>query len=285
MTLLLAEPRHDGIAAAIEYLVRHYSDHPSLDHVAAQAGMSPYHFQRTFKRWTGISPKRFEQYLTLSDAKRLLVGESVLEAALDVGLSGPSRLHDLFVACEAVTPGDFKARGRGLTIRYAIHDSPFGRALLGVTGRGLCHLSFAVDGDERAAVDTFAADWPAAELIADPAGTAAIANRAFRFALGGGAAPRLLLRGTNFQIKVWEALLRIPPGEVASYGQVAAAIGEPKAARAVGRAVGANPISLLIPCHRVILGSGAIHNYRWGVARKKVLLALERARREAPRSP
>jgi AraC family transcriptional regulator of adaptative response/methylated-DNA-[protein]-cysteine methyltransferase len=245
--------------------------------------MSPFHFQRTFKRWTGISPKRFEQYLTLGDAKRRLdLDTSLLEAAYGVGLSGPSRLHDLFVACEAVTPGDFKARGRGLRIRYAIHDSPFGRAVLGTTERGICHLSFVVDGDEAEAIAAFGQDWPEAERVLDPAGTAATAERAFRFALGDEAeAPRLLLRGTNFEIKVWEALLRIPSGSVASYQQVAAAIGDPAAVRAVGRAVGANPISLLIPCHRVILKSGAVHAYRWGVERKKVLLALERARREA----
>jgi AraC family transcriptional regulator of adaptative response/methylated-DNA-[protein]-cysteine methyltransferase len=285
-TALALAPRphddHRGMTAAIEYLVRHYREHPSLDEVAARIGMSPFHFQRTFKRWTGISPKRFEQYLTLGDAKqRLELDTSLLEAAYGVGLSGPSRLHDLFVACEAVTPGDFKARGRGLTIHYAIHDSPFGRAVLGLTERGICHLSFVVDGDETAALDVFAQDWPEAERVLDPAGTAPIAERAFRFALGNeGRAPRLLLRGTNFEIKVWEALLRIPSGSVASYQQVAAAIGDRAAVRAVGRAVGANPISLLIPCHRVILKSGVVHAYRWGVGRKKVLLALERARRE-----
>jgi AraC family transcriptional regulator of adaptative response/methylated-DNA-[protein]-cysteine methyltransferase len=275
--------RHDPVTAAIEYLVRHYREHPSLDTVAARVGMSPHHFQRTFKRWTGISPKRFEQYLTLGDAKRRLDGaRSLLDAAYAVGLSGPSRLHDLFVACEAVTPGDFKGRGRGLRIRYALHDSPFGRTVLGTTERGICHLSFVVGGDEKAALAHFARLWPEAERLHDPAGTAEIARRAFRFALGQhGAPPRLLLRGTNFEIKVWEALLRIPMGKVVSYGQVAEAIGEPAAQRAVGRAVGSNPVSLLIPCHRVILQSGVIHNYGWGVERKKVLLAMERARSEA----
>lgn len=279
MTAALIEPKQDPITAAIEYLVRHYRQHPSLDEVAERIGLSPHHFQRSFKHWTGISPKRFQQYLTLGDAKRRLdAAESVLATALDTGLSGPGRLHDLFVACEAVTPGDFKARGRGLTIRYAIEDSPFGRVVLGVTERGICHLSFVVDGDEKKALGSFASDWPEAERIADPVGTAPVARRAFRFALGDSKAPpRLLLRGTNFQIKVWEALLRIPLGAVASYRQVAEAIGQPTAMRAVGRAVGANPISLLIPCHRVILSSGIIHNYREGVARKKVLLAMERA--------
>jgi AraC family transcriptional regulator of adaptative response/methylated-DNA-[protein]-cysteine methyltransferase len=273
---------NDPVSTAIEYLVRHYRDHPSLDTVAGKVGMSPFHFQRTFKRWTGISPKRFEQYLTLADAKRRLGhARSLLDAAYAVGLSGPSRLHDLFVACEAVTPGDYKARGRGLQIRYALHDSPFGRTVIGTTERGMCHLSFVVDGDEKGALATFARYWPEAERIYDAEGTAGIARRAFRFALAQpGEPPRLLLRGTNFEIKVWEALLRIPLGEVASYRQVAQAIGDPKATRAVGRAVGSNPISLLIPCHRVILQSGIVHNYGWGVERKKVLLAMERARSE-----
>ena len=273
---------NDPVSTAIEYLVRHYRDHPSLDTVAGKVGMSPFHFQRTFKRWTGISPKRFEQYLTLADAKRRLGdARSLLDAAYAVGLSGPSRLHDLFVACEAVTPGDYKARGRGLQIRYALHDSPFGRTVIGTTERGMCHLSFVVGGDEKGALATFARYWPEAERIYDAEGTAGIARRAFRFALAQpGEPPRLLLRGTNFEIKVWEALLRIPLGEVASYRQVAQAIGDPKATRAVGRAVGSNPISLLIPCHRVILQSGVVHNYGWGVERKKVLLAMERARSE-----
>jgi len=273
---------NDPVSSAIEYLVRHYREHPSLDTVAGKVGMSPFHFQRTFKRWTGISPKRFEQYLTLADAKRRLGdARSLLDAAYAVGLSGPSRLLDLFVACEAVTPGDYKARGRGLQIRYALHDSPFGRTVIGTTERGMCHLSFVVDGDEKGALKTFARYWPEAERIYDFDGTAGIARRAFRFALAQpGEPPRLLLRGTNFEIKVWEALLRIPLGEVASYRQVAQAIGDPKATRAVGRAVGSNPISLLIPCHRVILQSGVVHNYGWGVERKKVLLAMERARSE-----
>jgi AraC family transcriptional regulator, regulatory protein of adaptative response / methylated-DNA-[protein]-cysteine methyltransferase len=279
--------RHAGMTAAIDYLVVNYQERPSLAAVAASAGMSPFHFQRSFKRWTGISPKRFAQYLAVGHAKRVLdADQSVLDAALDAGLSGPGRLHDLFVACEAVTPGEYKARGRDLAIRYGFHEGPFGRVLLGVTERGICWLSFVGAGGDEEAEAIFAAEWPAARLARDDAGTAEAADRAFRFALSGraagdGAQPRLLLRGTNFQIKVWEALLRIPPGAVASYADVARAVGRPGAVRAVGRAVGANPVSLLIPCHRVILKSGVIHNYRWGVARKRVLLALEAARCDA----
>lgn len=274
---------HQGVTAAIEYLVRHYRDRPSLEHLAAAQGVSPWHFQRTFRRWAGVSPKRFLQFLAVGHAKRLLkTDRGVLGTALDVGLTGPSRLHDLFVACEAVTPGGYKSRGHGLTVRYGFHDGPFGRVLIGLTDRGICWLSFVVDGDEAGAERTFAGEWASAERVHDPAATAEAARRAFRFAsrAGGESAPppRLLLRGTNFQIKVWEALLRIPPGTVASYQDVADAVGVPRASRAVGRAVGANPVSLLIPCHRVILQSGAVHNYRWGVGRKQVLLAWERAR-------
>ncbi len=287
------EPRrHADVAAAIDYLVRHYADQPSLDDVAEIAGLSPHHFQRTFKAWTGVSPKRFLQYVTLGHAKRLLSETAnLLDASLDLGLSGPGRLHDLFVACEAVTPGEYKQKGRGLAIRYGLHDSPLGRALIGVTDRGICRLGFVEGGGEEAAVKTIAAEWPQAELIEDAQSTKAVAEAAFELAFGRmteggrhhGTAPRLLVIGTNFQIKVWEALLRIPRGGVVSYQDVARAIGNAGAVRAVGRAVGGNPIALLIPCHRVILKSGAIHNYRWGWARKRAILALEQAGRESSR--
>ena len=274
---------HAGIAAAIDYLAGNYEDQPSLDDMASVAGMSAHHFQRTFKTWTGVSPKRFLQFVTLGHAKRLLDGRaSVLDAALEAGLSGPGRLHDLFVACEAVTPGEYKSRGRGLEIRYGLHDGPFGRALIGVTARGICWLSFVRDGDEKGAVEEFAAEWPASELIEDSGTAGSAAARAFRFALGEEAEPvRLLVLGTNFQIKVWEALLRIPRGGMVSYQNVARAMGRPDAARAVGRAVGSNPISLLIPCHRVILKSGVVHDYRWGTLRKRAILAIEQALAEA----
>jgi AraC family transcriptional regulator of adaptative response/methylated-DNA-[protein]-cysteine methyltransferase len=269
------------IAAAIEYLVRNYADQPSLDDVARRAGISPHHFQRTFKAATGVSPKRFLQYVTISHAKTLLADRAnLLDAAFDLGLSGPGRLHDLFVACEAVTPGQFKLRGQGLAIRYGFHDSPFGRVLIGVTERGICRLGFVTGNDEAAEVRALAQDWPAAEMIFEPASTSAPAEQAFRFALGrnpDSEPPGLLVMGTNFQIKVWESLMRIPRGGVVSYQDVARAIGNPSAARAIGRAVGGNPIALLIPCHRVILKSGAIHNYRWGVERKRAILAFEQA--------
>jgi AraC family transcriptional regulator of adaptative response/methylated-DNA-[protein]-cysteine methyltransferase len=267
-----------AIARAIDHLVSHFQDQPTLEDIAAVAGMSPFHFQRVFKRWAGISPKRFAQFVTLGEAQRMLDAEaSVLDTALEVGLSGPSRLHDLFVACEAMTPGDYKARGGTLTIRWGLHDSPFGRALLAATPRGLCWLSFVIDDDEAGAIETFRAEWADAETIRDEQATAAYAAQAFDIAERGGEPIRLVLRGTNFQIKVWEALLRIPPGRFVCYQDLARALGRPEASRAVGAAVGRNPISLLIPCHRVILKSGVVHNYRWGLQRKKTLLALEAA--------
>ncbi|HYD66099.1 methylated-DNA--[protein]-cysteine S-methyltransferase [Azospirillum sp.] len=272
-----------ALTVTIRHLVDHWQDQPSLEELAGVAGMSPYHFQRLFTRWVGISPKRFVQFLTLDHAKRLLAeNQSVLDTALDVGLSGPSRLHDLFVACEAMTPGEYKAEGAGLTIRWGLHDSPFGRALVGSTERGVCWLTFADRSDASDALAEFEAAWPAARLVEDAESTRDVAARAFGWEGGWRSADgeplRLLLKGTNFQVKVWEALLRIPSGAVVSYEDVARAIGQPTAMRAVGAAVGRNPVCVLIPCHRVIQKSGVIHNYRYGVPRKRALLAWEQAR-------
>lgn len=279
-----------ALTVAIRHLVEHWQDQPSLEELARAAGMSTFHFQRLFSRWVGISPKRFVQFLTLGHAKRLLAeNQSVLDTALDVGLSGPSRLHDLFVACEAMTPGEYKALGGGLTIRWGLHDCPFGRALVATTDRGVCWLSFADRADGSDAMEEFRAEWPAARLVEDAEATRPAAARAFGWDGGGPAGAdeplRLLLRGTNFQIKVWEALLQIPPGTVVSYEDVARAIGRPTAQRAVGAAVGRNPVCVLIPCHRVIQKSGIIHNYRYGVPRKRALLAWEQARRAGGGAP
>ncbi len=274
------EPRHAAIDAALEYLASRYQRQPTLDEIARVAGMSPFHFQRTFHAWTGVTPKRFIQYLQLGKAKDLLIEEhSLMTTAFEVGLSGTSRLHDLFISCEAVTPGEFKNRGRGLEIWYGLHDSPFGRALIGVTERGICWLGFVDARRDEYTIGELQGDWPGARFVHDPARTTPLAEQIFaRARVGKSSTPlRLDLRGTNFQIKVWEALLRIPFGRVATYQDVADATGRPTAARAVGGAVGANPISLVIPCHRVILKSGIIHNYRWGVNRKRTILALEQA--------
>ncbi len=265
------------IASAIAYVVEHAHEQPSLDTMANRAGLSPHHFQRVFKRWAGISPKKFLQFATLNNAKRALVEDaSVLDAALDAGLSGPSRLHDLFVSCEAMTPGEFKAQGPSLTIRYGFHDTAVGRVMLGATERGICWLSFVAD-DGRPALEEFHREWQGATLVRDENATQGYVERAFAFERSEQKPLPLLIRGTNFQIKVWEALLRIPFGQLVTYQTIAEAIDNPKAVRAVGSAVGKNNISWLIPCHRVILSSGVMHNYRWGVRQKKILNALEGA--------
>jgi AraC family transcriptional regulator of adaptative response/methylated-DNA-[protein]-cysteine methyltransferase len=273
--------RHAEIAQAINYLVRNYADQPSLDDVARIAGISPHHFQRTCKTWTGVSPKRFLQYVTLSHAKNLLKDlANLLDTSFDLGLSGPGRLHDLFVALEAVTPGQYKLRGDGLAIRYGFHDSPLGRVIIGVTDRGICRLGFIDSGGETDAISALGKEWPAAQLIADDQSTFDLAEQAFRFAPGqnpDNEQPKLFAMGTNFQIKVWESLMRIPRGGVVSYQDIAGAVGRPKAACAIGSAVSANPIAMLITCHRVILKSGVLHNYRWGVERKRAILAFEQA--------
>ncbi len=268
------------VARAIDFLTENAAAQPGLEETAAHVGLSPAHFQRVFKEGAGVSPKRFLQYLSAQEAKRALAsGEDVLSASYSAGLSGSSRLHDLFLAAEAMTPGDYRRRGAGLTIRYAFVDGPLGRVLIGATDRGVCWLSFAQEGGEARHLAQMRQDWTAATFLEDESYVAPLAVQAFAFALNRplDAPLRLHVRGTNFQLKVWEALLRIPYGDCRTYGDIASEIGKPKANRAVGAAVGANLVSVLIPCHRVILSSGAIHNYRWGVARKKAVLAMEAA--------
>jgi AraC family transcriptional regulator of adaptative response/methylated-DNA-[protein]-cysteine methyltransferase len=265
------------IARAIAFIAENAARQPSLDEIAAAVHTSPYHFQRLFTRWSGISPKRFLGYLTLDHAKRALAANvSVLDAALDTGLSGPSRLHDLFVALEAVTPGEFKARGVGLTIRYGIHDGPFGRFVVGMTERGICALEFGDSATTLTAQACLAQRWPLARLRRDQACTAAVADTLF----SGGAGLRLWCQGSNFQIKVWTALMRVPPGGLVSYRQLATATGQPTASRAVGNALARNPIAVLIPCHRVIRGTGLFDDYKWGAPRKRALIAWEAAQDE-----
>lgn len=239
--------------------------------------LSEYHFQRLFSRWAGISPKRFLQCLTVEHAKqRLAEAKALLDVTLETGLSSPSRLHDLFVSVEAMTPHEYRQRGAGLRIRHGFHASPFGTCLLAVTDRGVCGLSFVERGKKAEAVEELHAAWPGAALEERTELTAPIAARVFG-ATNGARCPSLnvLLQGTNFQVKVWNALLKIPPGMVVSYDIVARWVGESRAARAVANAVGANPIAFLIPCHRVIRRTGVVSGYRWGAARKQAMLAWE----------
>ena len=261
------------IEQAIQYLENHYREQPSLEDVASNIGLSEFHFQRVFTRWAGVSPKRFLQFLTKEGAKELLGrSENLLETTHQVGLSSLGRLHDLFVTTEAVTPGEYKTRGEGVTIRYGLHASPYGKCLVAVTERGICHLGF-VQTSEGDAIDNLVADWRNAEMIEDHKSTASYVDAIFDTALG--TPLHIHLRGTNFQLKVWEALLQIPAGAVTTYEGLAQRIGQPGASRAVGSAVGHNPIAVLIPCHRVIRKVGDFGNYRYGASRKKALLARE----------
>ena len=264
------------IEQAITYLENHYKDQPSLEDVAANIGLSEYHFQRLFTRWAGVSPKRFLQFLTKEGAKELLNrSENLLDTTHQMGLSSLGRLHDLFVTTEAVTPGEYKSRGEGLTIRYGIHLTPFGKCLIGLTERGICHLGF-VQTSEGDAIDNLVVDWKEAKMVEDFRSTASLVEPIFDLRYNTRIKPLTLhLRGTNFQLKVWEALLAIPAGSVTTYEGIASRIGKPGATRAVGTAVGHNPIAVLIPCHRVIRKVGDFGNYRYGELRKKALLARE----------
>ncbi|WP_212525156.1 bifunctional helix-turn-helix domain-containing protein/methylated-DNA--[protein]-cysteine S-methyltransferase [Actibacterium sp. MT2.3-13A] len=249
-----------------------------LDDLAREMGMSPAHFQRLFSRWVGVSPKRYQQYLALDHAKGLLRDHFTTLAAADaVGLSGSGRLHDLFLRWEAMSPGEFARRGAGLTISYGWFDSPFGEALAMGTDRGLCGLAFAAETGRAAAFADMAGRWPEAVYVEDPATLER--DVAAAFAQRGQA--RLHLIGAPFQIKVWEALLRIPSGHVTTYSEIADAVGSPRAVRAVGTAVGRNPVSWLIPCHRALRKSGGLGGYHWGLPVKRAMLAWEAARAEA----
>jgi len=268
------------IERAIRYLDAHWRDQPSLADVAAHVGLSESHFQRLFTRWAGISPKRFLQYATAQFARSLLrEHRAVLPTAYDAGLSNSSRLHELMVHTEAMTPGQVGRGGAGVEIAWDVHQSPLGAAFVAVTPLGICSLQFAETAAERrAALARLRAEWPAATLVQSAPRTRGAARAALS-ALGEHRGPLALhVRGTNFQLKVWTALLHIAPGAVATYGDIAGAIGAPRAMRAVGTAVGRNPVSLLIPCHRVIRKSGEIGDYAWGSTRKEIILRAESAR-------
>ena len=271
---------YSRVSRALQYLEGAAPRQPSLTELAEHVGLSDFHMQRLFTRWAGISPKRFLQVQTLSHAKAALdEARSVLDGTYTAGLSSSGRLHDLFVNLEAVTPGEYRTGGAGLRVDAGFHDTPFGACLLATTERGVCALSF-VEGDRDAAWADLEARWPNAGVVEAPRRTSAIAERIFEPLGRRSDRPlSLLVRGTNFQVQVWHALLRIPAGAFAAYEDVAQAIGAPRAVRAVGTAVGRNPIAFLIPCHRVIRANGAIGGYRWGVPRKRAIIAWEAGRR------
>jgi AraC family transcriptional regulator, regulatory protein of adaptative response / methylated-DNA-[protein]-cysteine methyltransferase len=274
-----SEPYHFRVVArAIAAIAGAGPEQVPLARLAREAGLSEAHFQRVFSRWAGVSPKRFAQYLALDTARRLLAERrSVLDAAWDVGLSGPGRLHDLFVTWEAMTPGAYARAGEGLEIAWARLETPFGPAVATATGRGLCGLGFAAATGEAAALADLARRWPRAQLREDAAAVAPHAAGIFER----GSRPRLHLFGGPFQLKVWEALLQVGPGRVTTYSDLAAAIGRAGAARAVGTAVGRNPVAWIIPCHRVLRHEGGLGGYHWGCEVKRAMLACEAGRAEA----
>lgn len=270
---------YDRIASAIHFIQQQADRQPALEEIAAHVQLSPYHFQRLFSRWTGISPKRFLQVLTVERGKqRLVANRALLEVADAIGLSSSSRLYDHFVQLEAATPGDFKRRGQGLLIEYGVHPSPFGSFFVAISSRGVCRAAFLDASSQQEQLAALHGDWPLATVEHNPVHTRQVVADMF----GKSPVPThplsLYVAGTNFQIAVWRALLRIPPGSVTNYAQLATELNRPRSARAVGNAIAANPIAFLIPCHRVIRQTGAVGKYRWGETRKQALQIWETAR-------
>jgi AraC family transcriptional regulator, regulatory protein of adaptative response / methylated-DNA-[protein]-cysteine methyltransferase len=271
---------YDTVRRVIEMITLDYREQPSLETIAAEIGQSPTQLQKLFTRWAGLSPKAFLQAVTIDHAKRLLGQEGLplLETSYEVGLSGPSRLHDLFVTHEAMSPGEWKAKGGGLTIRYGFHRSPFGIALVMATDRGLAGLAFADEAGEADALEDMTRRWPNATYVEDAAATLPYVGRVFDRSKWQCDRPlRVVLIGTDFQVKVWQSLLKIPYGKAVTYSDVANDIGQPTASRAVGAAVGANPISFVVPCHRAVAKNGALTGYHWGLTRKRAMLGWETA--------
>jgi AraC family transcriptional regulator of adaptative response/methylated-DNA-[protein]-cysteine methyltransferase len=269
---------YETVRRVIEMITLDYREQPSLEMIAGAMGQSPSQLQKLFTRWAGLSPKAFLQAVTLDHAKRLLGQEGLplLETAYEVGLSGPGRLHDLFVTHEAMSPGEWKAKGGGLTMRYGFHPSPFGIALVMATERGLAGLAFADAGGEREAFEDMARRWPKASYLEDQAATAPYVRRIFDRSQWSSERPlQVVLIGTDFQLRVWQSLLKIPFGKAVTYSHVARDIGQPSASRAVGAAIGANPISFVVPCHRAVGKSGALTGYHWGLTRKRAILGWE----------
>jgi AraC family transcriptional regulator, regulatory protein of adaptative response / methylated-DNA-[protein]-cysteine methyltransferase len=271
------------VRRAIAFISEHWRAQPEIDEIAAAVGTTTADLHHLFRRWAGLTPKAFLQAITLDHARRLLRSSaSVLDAAYEVGLSGPGRLHDLFVTHEAMSPGEWKSGGEGLNVAYGFHPSPFGSALVMTTERGLAGLAFADPGEEEAALDDMRGRWPKARYGEDTARTGAIARRIFDPTLWRPERPlRVMLIGTDFEVRVWETLLGIPMGRATTYSDIAAKLGKPTAARAVGAAVGKNPVSFVVPCHRVMGKSGDLTGYHWGLTRKRAMLGWEAGRVEA----
>ncbi|MFG1295218.1 MULTISPECIES: methylated-DNA--[protein]-cysteine S-methyltransferase [Xanthobacter] len=283
--LEIAARDYEVVHRAVAYISQHVRCQPEVEEMAAAAGVSSRALTDLFRRWCGLTPKAFLQALTLDRARRIVAeSANVLDAALELGLSGPGRLHDLFVVHEAMSPGEWKAGGAGLVIRYGFHPSPFGRALAMSTARGLCGLAFADAGEEAAALADMCARWPNATYVEDPAATAPMVAHIFDPGAWREDQPlRIIFIGTDFEIRVWETLLHIPMGRATTYSNIASHVGRPKAARAVGAAVGKNPISFVVPCHRVLGKSGDLTGYHWGLTRKRAILGWEAGRADMAR--
>ncbi|MDX1489773.1 MAG: methylated-DNA--[protein]-cysteine S-methyltransferase [Pseudohongiellaceae bacterium] len=277
---------YDRVASAMAFLVQGAGKQPNLEAVAAHVNLSPYHFQRLFCRWAGTSPKRFLQAITLERGKAMLDNSySLLQASHELGLSSSSRLHDHFVQLEAVTPGEYKSRGEQLYIRYGVHDTPLGLMFVAITPRGVCRIDFIECASPQQQLSELEEQWPNSDISESQAQTRYVIDAIFSSTSPAEQAPLSVhVRGTNFQIAVWRALLKIPYAALATYGQLAQVVAKPKAARAVGNAIGANPVALLIPCHRVIQQSGAIGGYRWGPAKKLMVQTWESLHNEAVES-
>ncbi|MDG1165038.1 MAG: methylated-DNA--[protein]-cysteine S-methyltransferase [Porticoccaceae bacterium] len=271
---------YQRIAQAIDFITANQRQQPSLEEIAAHLHLSPFHFQRLFRQWAGVTPKKYLQILTLAHAKKLLAeSKPLLEVTASMGLSSSSRLYDHFVQLDAVTPGEFKTGGAGIQIQYSLAKSPFGDIFIGVTPRGICKLSFVIDNNTEQQIADLQRQWPNAELVKKVSEAAETVKAVFAGEQSGNGPLSLYVRGTNFQVSVWRALLQIDPCCINSYGQVAAAVGRPKASRAVGTAIGSNPVAFFIPCHRVLQQSGQIGGYLWGETRKHAIYAWESARR------
>jgi AraC family transcriptional regulator of adaptative response/methylated-DNA-[protein]-cysteine methyltransferase len=276
-TLKQAASDYEVVRQNLDYLREHWREQPSLEALAERNGLSAAHLQRLFIRWAGLSPKAFVQALTIDHARKLLrESASVLETSYEVGLSGPGRLHDLFVTHEGMSPGSYKAKGKGLTIRYGFHDCPFGRVLLMMTDQGICGLAFADPGQEAAALSDMRGRWPEASYLEEPAATGPQVARIFTPASWKAEQPlRIVFIGTEFETRVWQTLLKVPLGRATTYSDIAGHIGNARASRAVGAAVGRNPISFVVPCHRVLGKSGGLCGYHWGLTRKQAILGWE----------
>lgn len=269
---------YEKVEEAIHYINDNLKTQPDLEEIADAVNLSPFHFQRLFRQWAGITPKRFLQFLTLTHAKQLLKDSSVFDVSLEIGLSSQSRLHDHFVTLEAVTPGQFKNKGQDMTIEYGISHSPFGLAFIAATERGICQLSFTNEDNYPNLLESLRYAWPKADVLENHPRIKSLSNRIFHTHNPSNEKFHLFVQGSNFQVKVWESLLQIPSGMVFSYQQVANSIDAPTASRAVANAIARNPIGYLIPCHRVIRNTGVIGGYRWGCERKQAIIAWEAAK-------